>query len=153
MPSTKLDYCIARFGRKRRYTARPPSGHSTYQPTRILKAVPAAAPTFLLAFMGSRSCMPGAVFTDKPIVQTLSAQPLTPLLWLDRVHTRKLQYREVTRLFAALSIGTSELEAFYSDLDFGVVSEARFPPKSPPSARTPEARFNSVVHTIPRPRP
>jgi len=60
----------------------------------------------------------GAVFTDKPIVQ-----PLTPLLWLGHVPA---QYREAARLFAALSMGISELEAFYSDLNCDVVSEARF---------------------------
>ena len=80
-------------------------------------------PTFLLALMGSWLCVLGAVFTDKPIVQ-----PLTPLLWLGHAHARKPQYREVTRLFAALSMGISELEAFYSDINFGVVSEARFFP-------------------------
>ena len=67
--------------------------------------------------------MLGAVFTDKPIIQ-----PLTPLLWLGHMHARKPQYREVTRLFAALSTGILELEKFYSHLDFKFVSEARFFP-------------------------
>jgi len=65
----------------------------------------------------------GAVFTDKPIVQ-----PLTPLLWLGHVHARKRRYREVTKLFTALLMGISELEAFYFGVDFAVVSEARFFP-------------------------
>jgi len=65
----------------------------------------------------------GAVFTDKHIVQ-----PLTPLLWLGHVHARKPQYREVTKLFAALLMGISELEVFYSALNLAVASEARFFP-------------------------
>lgn len=64
--------------------------------------------------------MLGAVYTDRPTVQ-----PLTPLLWLGRIHARKPQYQEVTRLFAALSMGIAELETFYSKVDFDVVSDAR----------------------------
>lgn len=67
--------------------------------------------------------MLGAVFTDRPIVQ-----PLTPLLWLGHVHTRRQQYQEIAKLFAALLMGISELEVFYSGVDFNVVSEARFFP-------------------------
>lgn len=66
-------------------------------------------PAFLLAFTGSWLCVLGAVFTDKPIVQ-----PLTPLLWLGRLHARKQQYKEITRLFATLSTGISELDEFYA---------------------------------------
>ena len=67
--------------------------------------------------------MLGAVFTDKPIIQ-----PLTPLLWLGNLHARKPRYEEVTRLFAALSTGIQELEEFYSQVDFKLVSEARLFP-------------------------
>ena len=67
--------------------------------------------------------MLGAVLTDRPIVQ-----PLTPLLWLGHVHARRQQYQEVAKLFAALSMGISELEVFYSGVDFNVVSETRFFP-------------------------
>jgi len=80
-------------------------------------------PTFLLVLMGSWLCVLGAVFTDKPIIQ-----PLTPLLWLGHVHAHGPQYREVTRLFAVLSASISELEEFYSNLDFNVASRARFFP-------------------------
>ena len=67
--------------------------------------------------------MLGAVFTDRPIVQ-----PLTQLVWLGRMHERKPQYQGVARLFAALSMGIAELEAFYTGVDFNVPSEARFYP-------------------------
>jgi serine/threonine protein kinase len=68
-------------------------------------------------------CVLGAVFTDKPIVQ-----PLTSFLWLGCMHASETQYAQVTRLFAALSMGIRELETFYSELDFGEVSKARFFP-------------------------
>jgi hypothetical protein len=73
--------------------------------------------------MGPWLCVLGAVFTDKPIVQ-----PLTPFVWLGCVHARKRQHKEVSKLFAALLMGISELEGFYSKLDLEVVSEARFFP-------------------------
>ena len=77
-------------------------------------------PAFLLAIMGPWICVLGAVFTDKPIVQ-----PLTPLLWLGRM---KSQYEQVTRVFAALSMGIDELQDSYSKVDFSRVSSARFFP-------------------------
>ena len=80
-------------------------------------------PAFLLVLMGPWLCVLGAVFTDKSIIQ-----PLTPLLWLGHMHARKPQYREVTRLFAALSTGILEREEFYFHLNFKLISEARFFP-------------------------
>jgi len=73
--------------------------------------------------MESWLCVLGAVFTDKPIVQ-----PLSPSLWFGHIHARKRQYREVTKPFTALSMGISELEAFYFGVDFAAASEARFFP-------------------------
>jgi hypothetical protein len=50
--------------------------------------------------------------------QTHRSATLTPLLWLGRMHAHRSQYQEVTRLFAALSMGVSELVDFYHTLDF-----------------------------------
>jgi len=123
---TKLDYCIAMVAKEGiPLVSLRPIHLPAHQDSQNRAS---SCPTFLLALRIMVVRAWRGVHRQAYDRSVPSAQPLTPLLWLDHVHARKPQYMEVTRLFAALSIGISELEAFYSDLNFDVFSEARFSP-------------------------
>jgi len=116
MQPTKLDYCIASFGRSRRYPISLPLGHLPTSPSgfqnqcQLLPHIP----------IGSHGIM---VVRARRGVHRQAYRPAP-----DSAAVARPQYREVTKLFAALRMGISELEVFYSGLDFAIASEARFFP-------------------------
>ena len=111
MPPTKRDYCIASFGHTR---------------------CPSVPPRWRLLTFSSGRLPPHAPNDSRGIVvmrdwggihERVFVQSLAPLMWLGHVHALGPQYREVTRSFAVLSTGVSDLEEFYSHLDFKLVFE------------------------------
>jgi len=103
MPPTKLDYCIARFGRKRRYTIRLSSGHSltsppgSSNPCQLLPDIP-IGPHGIMVMRAWRG-----VHRQAYRSALKRSAPDSTMLWLDHAyaHARK-PHREVARLFAAL---------------------------------------------------
>ena len=95
----------------------------TYQLIRK-QAVPAAAlRSYWLSW--DHGCACSALFLRPNLLFNLTLS-----VWLGHMHAHKTQYKQVTRLFAALSVGILELANFYGQLKFGEAPKALFFPCS-----------------------